>query len=302
MKELIKSLNKIYSKGQIFENESMKNHTSFKIGGVADILVAPENEYQIKSTIDACKKCDCKYFVMGNGSNLLVSDKGIRGLVIKIGKAYSGYSFEDDGIYAESGILISTLSKLAMENSFSGIEFASGIPGTLGGAVIMNAGAYGGEMKDVVKNVKVLNSNGDIVTYSAEEMKFQYRRSSLSDSGHVVLGAYLNLKKGNRESIKADMDELAEKRNSKQPVNVPSAGSTFKRPPGNFAGKLIDDSGLRGLRHCDAMVSEKHCGFIINAGNASAKEVKELIGTVQKIVFDNYNIKLETEVKMVGED
>lgn len=302
MKELMKFLREIYLKEQIFENEPMKNHTSFKIGGNADILVTPKDEFQIERTINICKENNYKYFVMGNGSNLLVSDKGIKGLVIKIGKSYSGYSLENDKIYFESGILLSTLSKIAMENSLSGIEFASGIPGTLGGAVIMNAGAYGGEMKDVIQRVKVIDKNGNILNYTAEQMNFKYRRSVLSDLNSVVLGAYVKLKKGDRDSIKSVMDDLTEKRNSKQPINMPSAGSTFKRPPGNFAGKLIDDSGLRGLRHGDAMVSEKHCGFIINTGNATAKDVKELIGVVQKTVFDNYEIKLETEVKMVGED
>ena len=302
MKELMKFLSEIYSKEQIFENEPMKNHTSFKIGGNADVLVTPKDEFQIEQTINICKENNYKYFIMGNGSNLLVSDKGINGLVIKIGRSYSRYNLEDDEIYFESGILLSTLSKIAMENSLSGIEFASGIPGTLGGAVIMNAGAYGGEMKDVIQRVKFIDENGKISNYTNEQMEFKYRRSILSDSNSVVLGAYIKLEKGDRDSIKSVMDDLAEKRNSKQPINMPSAGSTFKRPSGNFAGKLIDDSGLRGLRHGDAMVSQKHCGFIINTGNATAKDVKELIGVVQKTVFDNYKIKLETEVKMVGED
>jgi len=298
----MKFLSEIYSKEQIFENEPMKNHTSFKIGGNADVLVTPKDEFQIEQTINICKENNYKYFIMGNGSNLLVSDKGINGLVIKIGRSYSRYNLEDDEIYFESGILLSTLSKIAMENSLSGIEFASGIPGTLGGAVIMNAGAYGGEMKDVIQRVKFIDENGKISNYTNEQMEFKYRRSILSDSNSVVLGAYIKLEKGDRDSIKSVMDDLAEKRNSKQPINMPSAGSTFKRPSGNFAGKLIDDSGLRGLRHGDAMVSQKHCGFIINTGNATAKDVKELIGVVQKTVFDNYKIKLETEVKMVGED
>lgn len=299
MKKTFNSNKKV---GKVLIDEPMKNHTSFKIGGPVDIMVIPKNEEQLIEAIKICKDNNIDYYVMGNGSNILVDDEGMSGVVIKISEEFGHVTIEDSIIKAESGALLTVVSKAASRNSYTGLEFASGIPGSIGGAITMNAGAYGGEMKDVVTKVRCLDSNGNIVEYSNEEMNFRYRKSRVEEKGLIVLTVEMKLEKGNRTAIEERMRELTDKRNSKQPLSFPSAGSTFKRPEGYYAGKLIDDSGLRGIRYGGAQVSEKHCGFIVNAENATSKDVRTLIKVVQKVVKDNYGVELEKELKIIGEE
>jgi UDP-N-acetylmuramate dehydrogenase len=285
----------------IFFNEMMRNHTTFKIGGPADIMVMPRSEEEILKILEICKALDIKPFIMGNGSNILVSDKGYRGIIIKIAENYDDFLIDGETAVAKSGILLSKLAKEVLKCSLEGFEFASGIPGTLGGAVFMNAGAYGGEMKDVVQWVKVINEDGDVVKYSNEDMEFGYRTSIAQEKHMFVLECGLKLGSGDYHEIKAVMDGLKDKRTSKQPLELPSAGSTFKRPVGHFAGKLIDDSGLRGVRVGGAQVSQKHCGFVVNVGNATCEDVLDLIKLVQKVVKDTFGVEIDTEVRMIGE-
>ncbi|HAL62814.1 MAG: UDP-N-acetylmuramate dehydrogenase [Firmicutes bacterium] len=283
----------------VIKNEPMKNHTSFKIGGIADEFCAPSSIEEIVECIKYAKKKNIPYFVIGNGSNILVSDKGIRGLVIKISGEFSRYEICGDIIKAQSGVLLSVLAKAAQKDSLSGMEFASGIPGTLGGAVYMNAGAYGGEMSDIVKSVTYLE-NGEIKKIE-NGFDFGYRKSLFAKIGAVVLEAELQLKKGNTDEIKAKMEDYKVRRTEKQPLNFPSAGSVFKRPEGHFAGGLIEDAGLKGFETGGAKVSEKHAGFIINTGDATASDVLKLIKHIQKTVKEKYGVELETEVKLMGE-
>jgi len=287
---------------KVYINEPMKNHTTFKIGGPADILVVVSNEEEILNSIKICRENDIDYLIVGNGSNLLVRDKGIRGVVIKINEDYSNIIIDKDKMYCESGALLTGASRKAMHNNLTGFEFANGIPGTLGGAVTMNAGAYGGEMKDVVSSVRAIDVNNNIVEYTNEEMNFRYRSSKVQDDNLIVLGVWIQLKEGNPEEIKEKMRELAFKRTSKQPLEMPSAGSTFKRPEGYFAAKLIEDAGLKGLIHKGAQVSEKHSGFVINKDNATCKDILELIEIIKQTVKEKFNVELEREVKIVGEE
>lgn len=287
---------------KILYNEPMKNHTSFKIGGLADKVVLPESEKELIEVVNKCRKNNINYFIMGNGSNILVRDGGIRGVVIKIEKNLSNIYIEGEKIVVQSGALLTRLSKEALKYSLKGLEFASGIPGTVGGAITMNAGAYGGEMKDIVTKVKVLNQKGQVIEYSGEEMNFRYRGSRVQDEGLIVLEVEMELEKGNYDEIKDKMKDLTKRRKSKQPLEYPSAGSTFKRPEGYYAGKLIQDSGLKGLRHGNAQVSNKHSGFVINVGNASSKDVENLIKVIQKTVKDKFNVILEPELKIIGEE
>lgn len=299
-------LNKLFTEKFNFEkvliDEPMKNHTSFKIGGPVDVMIMPSNEEELVEAIKICRNNEINHYVMGNGTNLLVSDKGIRGVVIKISEKFGNIEVEGSTIRAQSGALISVVSKVALKNSLKGLEFASGIPGSIGGAVTMNAGAYGGEMKDVITKVRCLDINGNVVELLKDEMNFRYRGSKVEDENLIVLEVEMELIKGDYNEIEATMKDLNERRISKQPLNLPSGGSTFKRPEGYFAGKLIDDSGLRGIRHGGAQVSEKHCGFIVNVENATCEDVKNLIRLVQKVVNDNFDIMLETEIKMIGEE
>lgn len=301
-----KDIKKIFSDneniGKVLLDEPMKNHTSFKIGGPTDIMVIPGSEKELIEGIKICKDNNINYYIMGNGSNLLASDKGIEGVVIKISEEFGDIVVNDTFIKAESGALLTVVSKKALKNSLTGLEFASGIPGSIGGAITMNAGAYGGEMKDIITKVRCLDSDGNVVEYSNEEMEFRYRKSRVEDEGLIVLSVEMELEKGDYKAIEEKMRELTEKRTSKQPLHLPSAGSTFKRPEGYFAGKLIDDSGLRGIRYGGAQVSEKHCGFIVNIDNATSEDVRTLIKTVQKIVKDNYGVELETELKIIGRE
>ncbi|MDR7855824.1 UDP-N-acetylmuramate dehydrogenase [Tissierella sp.] len=288
--------------GKILFDEPMKNHTTFKIGGPVDVMIIPRDEEELTKAIIFCRENNIDFLIMGNGSNLLIKDGGIRGAVIKINEGFNNITINGTKIYCEAGALLSTVSKTALKHSLKNFEFASGIPGTIGGAITMNAGAYGGEMKDVVSKVKVMDRNNEIREYTNEEMNFRYRNSRVWDEGLIVLGVELDLEAGEYSTIEEIMKDLTYKRTSKQPLELPSGGSTFKRPEGYFAGKLIEDSGLRGLRHGGAGISEKHCGFVVNVDNATCKDVLHLISVVQKVVRDNYDVELETEIKLLGED
>lgn len=281
--------------------EPMSKHTTFRIGGPADFYLCPHSTKEVQQTVQICKEENLPYFILGNGSNLLVSDKGYRGAIIQLWKNFSDISVKDCCITAKAGALLSKVAAEALEEGLTGMEFASGIPGTIGGAVFMNAGAYGGEMKDIIKEVKVLDDQGKIRVLSNEEMKLGYRTSIVKEKGYTVLSAVLQLKKGEVSVIRETMEDLKNRRTSKQPLDMPSAGSTFKRPEGYFAGKLIMDSGLRGFSVGGAQVSEKHCGFVVNKGGATAEDVTALIREVQRRVKEKFGIELETEVRFLGE-
>lgn len=285
----------------VLRDEPMSGHTTFRIGGPADYLAMPENAEQISRIIKACRDAGVPYYIIGNGSNLLVGDRGFRGVIIQVYKNMNAVEAVDGEIHAQAGALLSKVAAAALNAGLTGIEFASGIPGTLGGAVRMNAGAYGGEMKQVLKSATVLTPTGEMLTLTVDEMKMGYRTSIVSKMDYVVLDAVITLCPGNPDDIRAKMEELKEKRVSKQPLEYGSAGSTFKRPEGYFAGKLIEDAGLRGFRVGNAQVSEKHCGFVINRGGATAKEVVELMDEVVRRVEENSNVRLEPEVKKIGE-
>ena len=283
----------------ILFDEPMENHTSFRIGGNADIFVDVKKEEDIINSVSFFKKHNIDFTVIGNGSNLLVSDLGIEGAVIRIGKSYAKTEIDGEFIKATSGTLLSKIASVALENSLSGFEFASGIPGTLGGALVMNAGAYGGEMKDVTVETKYVNSKGEICTVTGDEHKFSYRHSRFSD-GDIILSSILKLNHANKDEIKETMHSLASKRREKQPLEYPSAGSTFKRPEGYFAAKLIDDSGLRGFSIGGAKVSDKHCGFVINSDNATCRDVLLVMKHVRETVKEKFGVTLEPEVRFLG--
>ena len=298
---LLEHLRRAAGSGEVVTEEPMSRHTTFRIGGPADYFVTPHTKEEIRQVIRLCKEEEIPFAVLGNGSNLLVGDKGFRGVIIQLFKNFSDIIIEEETIYAQSGALLVRLANQAAEQGLTGLEFASGIPGTLGGAVVMNAGAYGGEMKDVLKEVTVLTPEGRVLTLQADELHMGYRTSVIKEAGYIVLEAVISLEKGDQEEIRSRMQELAGMRTSKQPLSYPSAGSTFKRPEGYFAGKLIMDSGLRGYQVGGAQVSEKHCGFVINTGNATAKDVTTLMSDVQRIVMEKFGVKLEPEVKFLGE-
>lgn len=301
MKNFTEKLCRILPEEQVHENEPMSRRTTFRAGGAADWLVEPDTEGQLAEIIRLCREQQVPWYILGNGSNLLVGDKGYRGVVIQICKRMNEIRTEENKIYAQAGALLSKIAAQALSNNLTGFEFASGIPGTLGGAVMMNAGAYGGEMKHVLESADVLTPEGEFLTLSLEELELGYRTSVVATKGYTVLGATIALEKGNPEEIKAYMDDLKGRRITKQPLEYASAGSTFKRPEGYFAGKLIQDSGLKGYSVGDAQISEKHSGFVINRGNASAKDVLALIEHVQEIVEEKFGVHLETEVKRIGE-
>ena len=281
-------------------DEPLKNHTTFKIGGNCIALIEPREVSDIVETIKICRENSIKFFVIGNGSNLLVPDEGYNGVIIKLKGEFSTIQVEGEYLIVNSGARLSEVYTVAYENSLTGFEFASGIPGTIGGAIYMNAGAYGGEMKDIVESVQVLDlDNFELRELKNEELEFSYRKSIIQRKNYIVTTIKLKLQKGNKEEINAVYEDLRERRNSKQPLNFGSAGSTFKRPEGHFASKLIEDAGLKGYHINDAWVSEKHSGFIVNKGNASFKEVMELIEYVQKVVFEKFGVKLETEVRIL---
>ena len=285
----------------VYRNEPMKKHTTFRIGGPADYYLCPHSAKEIQKVVEICREEKLPYFILGNGSNLLVSDKGYRGAVIQLWKNVSDIGVEGCLIHAKAGASLAKIAAQAQEEGLTGMEFAAGIPGTLGGAVVMNAGAYGGEMKDILKEVLVMDQQGKIFTLEKKDLKLGYRTSAVKEKGYIVLAAALELRPGNREEIKKLMEDLKQRRVEKQPLELPSAGSTFKRPEGYFAGKLIMDAGLRGFSIGGAQVSEKHCGFIVNTGGASASDVLALIREVQKKVRDKFGVELETEVKFLGE-
>lgn len=297
----IETLKNIIKEGNVIEKEPMNIHSSFKTGGNADYFVSPSSAEETAEIIKAAKKENIPYLVIGNGSNILVSDKGIRGVVIQIGKGMA-YAEGKDGKYIiGAGTLLSSAASKICEDGYTGFEFASGIPGSFGGALYMNAGAYGGEMKDVVKWVKVIDENLEVKILTNEEMAFGYRKSIATEKKYIITEGCIELKKGNKEEIAKYSAELNAKRREKQPLNYPSAGSTFKRPEGYFAGKLIEDSGLKGYSVGGACVSEKHAGFVVNKGGATTEDVLEVIKHCQDVVYEKFGVKLETEVKIVGE-
>ena len=291
----------ILGNNRVLFDEPMSQHTTFRIGGPADVFVMPENYEQIREVLRLCKEEKLPFFVLGNGSNLLVSDSGYRGVIIQMDRNMEEIRLDGEEIHACAGALLSSVAVAARNASLTGFEFAGGIPGTIGGAAEMNAGAYGGELKDVLKEVTVMTREGEILTIPAEKMEMGYRTSIIKTAGYLVLEAVISLKKGDEEAIRATMKDLSERRTEKQPLDYPSAGSTFKRPEGYFAGKLIMDSGLRGYRVGGAQVSEKHCGFVINAGGATAEDVRSLMDHVIRVVREKYGVTLEPEVKFLGD-
>lgn len=298
--ELYNELVKLMTVERVLKDEPMKQHTTFRVGGPADLLVQPAAE-EVAKVIQLCKTYEEPWIVIGNGSNLLVSDAGVRGVVIEIGKYQSEIAIREDMVVAQAGALLSAVANQAAAEELTGFEFAAGIPGTVGGAVVMNAGAYGGEIKDVLSYAAVLTPNGDVMKMTPEQLELSYRHSNVLEQGYLVLAVMLKLAKGEKSAIEARMNALKEQRVSKQPLEYPSAGSTFKRPEGYFAGKLIQDAGLRGYQVGGAQVSEKHCGFVINRGDATASDIATLIGVVQDKVADTFGVQLETEVKYIGE-
>jgi len=300
-KELVKKLTSVFGEERVLIDELMSNHTSFKIGGPADIMVFPSNSAQLGEIIKYFINSKTPYMVMGNGTNLLVSDKGIRGVVIKIYDNMDKYVFNGEYLEIEAGMLISKASKIAFQNSLSGLEFAEGIPGTIGGAVTMNAGAYIGEMAMVVYETEYIDTNGNIITVTGQEHSFSYRTSIIQKTKGIVLKTRLKLKAGDSQKIKELMNDFNFKRRDKQPLEWPSAGSVFKRPEGYFVGKLIDDCSLRGYRIGGARISDKHSGFIINTGAATCKDVLELIKHIQSTVKEHFDVELEPELRIVGD-
>ena len=300
MKQIYETLCGICGAAHVLVREPMSRHTTFRTGGPADLLVQPEAE-QIAPILEVCRNEEIPWTVIGNGSNLLVGDGGIRGVVLEIGKQMSDVVIEGTVITAGAGAMLSSIASRAAAAELTGMEFASGIPGSLGGAVVMNAGAYGGEMKDILQKVTVLTPDGTVQTLSVKELELSYRHSIIPEKGYLVISEVLKLQAGNADEIQSIMDDLKEKRVSKQPLEYPSAGSTFKRPEGYFAGKLIQDAGLRGFRVGGAQVSEKHCGFIINRDQATSTDICQLMQQVSEIVYEKFGVRLEPEVKKIGE-
>jgi UDP-N-acetylmuramate dehydrogenase len=299
---IYESLLNIVGQENVKLDEPMKKHISFRVGGPADILVKPTSETQLSDIMVLIKKEKIPYLIIGNGSNLLVKDGGIRGVVIEISNNLNNFDIKGTNVKIQSGALLSVVGKAVLREELKGFEFAAGIPGTLGGAIAMNAGAYGGEMKDIVKSVKLMDTDGNIFEFTNEQMEFEYRKSILSRTDYIVLSVEIELQKGNYEEIKATMKDFTQRRVSKQPLSLPSAGSTFKRPKGHFAGQLIEECGLRGLTLRGAQVSEKHCGFVVNLGNTTAKDLLELMYVVKSTVNAKFGIMLEEEVRILGED
>ena len=299
-KALLEVLESIVSADSIYRDEPMSKHTTFRTGGVAKWFVEIENKEQLLKLIPYLYATGQNFFILGNGSNLLVSDKGYDGIVISL-KKLNEINFEGNRITAGAGVLLSQLATAAAENSLTGLEFAAGIPGSVGGATVMNAGAYGGEMKQIVESVVVVSKEGEFLTFDNDTMEFSYRHSIIKDYPFTVVEVTYALEAGSKQDIVSKMQELGRQRRQKQPLEYASAGSTFKRPEGYFAGKLIMDSGLRGFRIGGAQVSEKHCGFIINVGNASSQDIWDLICEIREIVKKKFHVELEPEVICLGE-
>lgn len=297
---VIQSLRKFVPEENICLQESMASHTTFRIGGLADCFVQLENTEQLIKVQKYLSQVGVPFFVLGNGSNLLVSDAGFRGAILQIGSKMNRVTVEGNVIVAQAGASMAQIARTAMEHELTGMEFASGIPGTIGGGVVMNAGAYGGELSQIVTQVNVVNNEGEIMELDNETMEFGYRTSTIRNNPFTVTEVILRLEKGDRRQIRERMEELAAKRREKQPLEYPSAGSTFKRPAGHYAGQLIMEAGLRGFQCGGAKVSDKHCGFVINTGNATAEDVRKLIREVQARVRDKFNVDLETEVLFLG--
>ena len=298
--QFLTELQNVMGGSGIFMEEPMKKHTTFRVGGPADVLVQPD-ETALVAILALCRQYHVSYSFIGNGSNLLVGDKGIRGVVIEMTDPMGNIEVDGTKITAQAGAMLSKIANTAASNGLGGMEFAAGIPGSMGGAVTMNAGAYGGEMKDVIRQVTVLTPECEQKVLSREKLDLSYRHSCIPKNHFLVLEAELSLTPAPEQEIRAKMAELREKRVEKQPLEYPSAGSTFKRPEGYFAGKLIMDAGLRGYAVGDAQVSEKHCGFVINRGNATAAEILQLMKDVQERVKKQSGVTLEPEVKMIGE-
>lgn len=303
VKKIIKKLKKEISEDRIIENADMGKYTSFRAGGCADLLVEPANESQLIHALNVMRQEKAEFMILGNGSNVLVRDGGYRGIILKIGSGLSRIDIEDNVLECGSGALLSVISRVALNEGLSGFEFAGGIPGSAGGAVFMNAGAYGGEMKHVLESVRIYEFRTGIVReMPVDELDLSYRHSILEKTGDVVLSLRIHLEEGDKEEISEKMKELARQRNSKQPVQYPSAGSFFKRPEGYFAGKLVQDAGLKGVSVGGAQVSELHSGFIINTGEASADDIIRLMRLVQNTVYDRFGVMLEPEVRIIGEE
>lgn len=282
-------------------NEPMSAHTTFRVGGCCDIMAFPNSVESVRGLIMCANASVLNYYVLGNGSNVLLSDKGFRGAIILLSADFSEITVKDDVITAAAGASLQRVCRLALESGLSGMEFAYGIPGTVGGAVYMNAGAYGGEIKDIVSRVTCVNRQGEIITYKADELDLSYRSSRFSTSGEIILSADFKLEKGDSSSIKARMDELMERRKSRQPLEYPSAGSAFKRPEGTFAGLVIEQSGLKGYTVGGAQISEKHANFIINRGGATADDIMTLISEVKKTVKEKTGYELECEIRIIDD-
>lgn len=302
VKPFIAALRDIIPPTRMLLNEPMKKHTTFAVGGPADVLVLPQSVKEISLVMRAAQHQGLPVLVLGGGSNVLVRDGGIRGVVIQLNEMTKVLSCQDTKIHASAGWMLKDVCQFALDHSLTGIEFACGIPGTLGGAVFMNAGAYGGEMSFVVSRVRAVTQTGDVHTYEMPHLGFGYRQSRFQKSQEFVVEVELQLRHGKTEDIAATMADLTTKRETKQPLDMHSAGSTFKRPPGHFAGTLIDKTGLKGLSHGDAQVSTKHAGFVVNTGHASAQDVLAVIHEVQRRVEEAYGVHLEPEVRIIGED
>lgn len=300
--QLIEDLRQLVPPQHIRLDEPMRYHTSFRIGGPADIMVLPASTCQVVSVIRLARQRGVPVFVIGNGTNVLVRDGGLRGVVVKLADNFQAVQVRGHKIWAEAGALLVKVARAAWQAGLTGLEFASGIPGSLGGAITMNAGAYGGEMKDVLASIVCCNQEGEICRLQRDELELEYRSSRVQKECYTVLEAILSLRPGDREAIKARMDEFNRRRREKQPLQLPSAGSVFKRPPGYYAGKLIQDAGLRGARIGDAQVSEMHCGFIVNRGQATAADVLQLIEHIQTTVRQKFGVELEPEIRIIGED
>lgn len=311
MKDCFERLCALCGRPSVKTNEPMKKHTTFRAGGPARYLVSPKSEDSLKNLVRFCRREELSYYILGNGSNLLVSDDGYDGVMILIGDEFSYTEIAEECsldsrasaavlLKAGAGTLLSRVAGTALTHCLTGFEFAAGIPGTLGGAVVMNAGAYGGEMKDVLRLVRVLTKEGELLELTADQLGLDYRKSKVAGEEWIVLSACVELTPGDPGAIRSRMDDLAGRRKAKQPLEFPSAGSTFKRPKGYYAGKLIEEAGLRGFSVGEAQVSEKHCGFLINRGGASAAEIRQLIRQVQRRVKDHSGVELEPEVKLIG--
>lgn len=298
--ELEQKLKQLLEEEDVVLGEEMKYHTTFRVGGPAHFFVTPKTEEQLQSVLKLCKETDTPWFILGRGSNLLVSDRGFDGVVIHMQKHWNHYHTEENRIFAQAGAMMSAVSQEALRNGLTGFEFASGIPGTIGGGLRMNAGAYGGEMKQVVLSAKVMDSNGTVLELSKDELELGYRTSTIGRNGYIALSCLIELQPGDPDCIRSTMEEMNAKRRQKQPLEYGSAGSTFKRPDGYFAGKLIQDAGLKGFSIGDAQVSEKHAGFVINRGNAKAADIMKLCKEVSRRVHEQFGVNLEMEVRRLG--